>query len=284
MIKIDRSKVAAPKVLTDPDSPGKKEHIRAIDYYAKHLDQKKTFPFKIYKSLEVTDALDELFHHKCAYCESKYGATQKVAVEHYRPKGSVLMNGQLNKRGYYWLASDWDNLLASCTDCNSPRKQKVYGANAEVLGKGIEFPIEDEAHRATNPGEETQEHPLLINPCCDDPDNHLVFDVTTDDEVIVRPALKPTGEESPIGKETIRVYGLQRLGLVWARRDRIKLIRAQITRLNKITVRLNKNPGDQSITDEMESEMLILQQLLEDDQPYVGMARQYVARYFKYPG
>jgi uncharacterized protein (TIGR02646 family) len=279
MIHIDRSKVKPPKVLADPNGLGAKERARALDFYDKNLDQGKSFPFKVYKNPEVTDTLDELFHHKCAYCESPYGATQKVAVEHYRPKGSVLVNSKISGRGYYWLAADWDNLLPSCTDCNSPRTQKVTGEKARVLGKGTEFPIANEAKRAVRPGQESQERRLLLNPCLDNPDEHLVFE-EEGEEVIVRPAIKPNGKESPMGRESIRVFGLRRMGLAEARRDRMIWIKAQLSRIDRYISRLNKDPENEDNTNLLNEEMLVLDKLLEDDQPYAGMARQYVQRYF----
>ena len=47
-------------------------------------------------------------------------------MEHYRPKARVSTE-QGDKPGYYWLAARWENLLPSCTDCNSPRKQVMAG-------------------------------------------------------------------------------------------------------------------------------------------------------------
>ena len=85
-----------------------------------------------YKADDVKATLEQAFRGKCAYCESAYSAAQPMAVEHYRPKGEVVIAGKRTPPGYYWLASAWDNLLPSCTDCNSPRRQ--------VLPDGPQWP------------------------------------------------------------------------------------------------------------------------------------------------
>lgn len=281
MIHIDRSKLTPPEVLTHPEGRGAKEIKRAIEFYANPANQNKSFAFEAYSDPAVKQALNQLFHFKCAYCESYYGATQPVDVEHFRPKGAVLVNGKPWGRGYYWLAADWDNLLPSCIDCNRPRTQEIFGGDAQVQGKATEFPIANEKKRASGPGQEKLEKRLLLNPCLDAPEKHLFFEVLPSNEVIVRPTAKSGGRESPIGKESIRVYALQRQGLVAARRDRMLLIKAQLARLNRLIRRLNKNPDDEEIQNWLEEEMQELNRLLEDDQPYAGMARQYVDRVFK---
>ena len=46
------------------------------------------------------------------------------------------------------------------------------------MGKSDQFPIEDEANRAWAPGAPLREElPYLINPCIDDPSQHITFDI-----------------------------------------------------------------------------------------------------------
>lgn len=59
-----------------------------------------------YKYRDIKDKLDAIYYKKCCYCET---INEQLEVEHYRPK----------RGGYYWLAYSWDNLLLSCTTCNS---------------------------------------------------------------------------------------------------------------------------------------------------------------------
>ncbi len=119
------------------------------------------------------------FHGKCAYCESRIAADQPGDIEHFRPKDAVMESngepvmvdtpmGRRSHPGYYWLAYSWRNLLPSCEDCNRPSKQKSQGKR---IGKWEYFPVKD--FRATKPGEEAREVPLLIHPVWEDPGLHL---------------------------------------------------------------------------------------------------------------
>ncbi len=87
----------------------------------------------------------------------------------------------------------------------------------------------------------------------------------------------PNGSESRIGKESIRVYALQRPGLVHARRDRMKIIKAQVACTQRLICLMDRFPDDEEIEQMLNDEMEELRRLLADDQPYAGMARQYVA-------
>lgn len=167
----------------------------------------ETFPFAAYKLDEVKAALNEAFHFKCAYCESYFGATQPLDVEHFRPKSGVLVGARLVWGVYYWLAARWGNLLPSCTDCNRPRKQLLPDGTEQTLGKANQFPLSSEAKRAAAEGQEKGEPRLLVHPCLDDPTKHLSFEP---DGIISWKSRK--------GRESIRVYALLRRGLVQARK------------------------------------------------------------------
>jgi uncharacterized protein (TIGR02646 family) len=92
-----------------------------------------------YRHRQVQDALEKMFHAKCAYCESHMTHVSFAHIEHYRPRSK-----------FPHLTFDWDNLLLSCGVCNSSRY------------KGDKFP-------------ETSEGGPLINPCIDDPKAHFTF-------------------------------------------------------------------------------------------------------------
>jgi len=74
----------------------------------------RSFAFKAYGDPLLRKALNAIYLYKCAYCESFYGATQPVAVEHYRPKGEVIegriVNGDIERPG----AGQTRILLARC--------------------------------------------------------------------------------------------------------------------------------------------------------------------------
>ncbi len=166
------------------------------------------------------------FRGKCAYCEQ--GITKPLSqpgnVEHFRPKGKVteedgktpLMvsdnGGSRRHPGYYWLAYDWKNLLLACGGCNTRQKDPNSG---EMVGKGMVFPVSD--FRAVQPGDESREVPLLINPVWDNPQEHLAMDSTG---VLIKKSEK--------GRMTERIFGLNIRGLPEARKERYENIRMQV--------------------------------------------------------
>ncbi len=205
MRRVDRSQVAEPAVLKAPyGKEGLTElqrviaHRHELEKGVKDKDGKplKAYEFDRYKTAAVKDALEQLFHGKCAYCESPYAGLHPVDVEHFRPKGEV--DGVSGHPGYWWLAMEWTNLLPSCIDCNRRRNQitpaprdgqlvilqKDGGFNRSrsiLSGKQSVFPLMGGAH-ISDPGPkydvdvETEQR-LLIDPARDDPDSHLVFHV-----------------------------------------------------------------------------------------------------------
>ena len=164
------------------------------------------------------EALLRIFHEKCGYCESLITNNQPGDVEHFRPKGRVtdehgkivlkqFKNGTtLNHFGYFWLAYERENLFPACSACNRPTN--LFG---EKYGKWDKFPVRGE-FRASAPGEEKQEDPLLLNPwTLDKTEKHFKFDETG---VI-------TGLTDE-GKMCIKILGLNREGLVKSRKDAYK--------------------------------------------------------------
>lgn len=151
------------------------------------LEQNAGYTIKegLYK--EMRQVFLDAFHGKCAYCEAKVILDQhRGDVEHFRPKGRVT--GKDNRPiiipspdggeprqhpGYPWLAYDWRNLLPSCKACNQPGKTR----RRKSVGKWDKFPVQ--GFRASVPGEELREKPLLLHPVFDDPSKHLELDPAT---------------------------------------------------------------------------------------------------------
>ena len=75
--------------------------------------KRPAFKFAQYKHKAVKTALRDMCSAKCSYCESRFGSTSDAHIEHYRPKSSITINGERKRRGYYWLAAEWSNLLWS---------------------------------------------------------------------------------------------------------------------------------------------------------------------------
>lgn len=128
---------------------------------------------------------EDIYHHKCAYCESTIEHAAALQVEHYRPKDGLKVekSGDKKHRGYYWLGCEWSNLLLACPKCN--------GKGA----KGTRFPISGKRVYDGTPFDKTgsiksfnrsrlradrsplsAEKPLLLNPEMDKPGDHLTFD------------------------------------------------------------------------------------------------------------
>jgi hypothetical protein len=128
--------------------------------------KKKVIPFTQAIWAELKWHLFDLFHGKCAYCESKPLPSAHGQVEHYRPKSKV--SGDPAHPGYYWLAYEVTNLLPACGRCN--------GADA----KSSHFPIL--GTRARDADGLAGEEPLLLNPFNHemDPYEHLEFDAVGD--------------------------------------------------------------------------------------------------------
>jgi uncharacterized protein (TIGR02646 family) len=131
----------------------------------------------IYAHAEVRAALERLFHSKCAYCESSL-ANCEWDVDHFRPKGRVAE--AVEHDGYYWLAYDWDNLYPACCFCNQRRREKRLWGSAtppQAGGKADAFPLTAGSPRAHDHTSEIErEEPLLLDPCRDDPEQHLDFE------------------------------------------------------------------------------------------------------------
>jgi hypothetical protein len=228
------------------------------------------FKFTAYKVAAVKHALNAAFGFKCAYCESRFAATQPVAVEHYRPKGKVKTSDG-DVPGYYWLAAEWTNLLPSCTDCNTARRQLIGGVEV-TAGKGNWFPLESELRRARAPEEIAGEPRLLLHPYFDFPDRHLEFI----DEGIVRSRLGSTGRASRKGVASIEVYALQRPGLVQERDEIRRRVLAQLTRVRREAGRLDDDPGDADQQAILKLELDDLRRLMAPEQPYSEIARQLI--------
>lgn len=185
------------------------------------------FSGNFYGHQDVKDALNILYHKKCAYCETNTSAGASLQVEHFRPKAKVTevpfdATTELGHRGYYWLGYEWSNLLLSCAKCN--------GKGA----KGNHFPIADESFRvAIHPFTSTNEldrgkcvitctelaneKPLLLNPEIDEVEKHFVF--------LPNGTIRGITDE---GRKTVEILKLNREYLVLARKDKVDDIFAKI--------------------------------------------------------
>lgn len=262
MIRLERTVVAAPEALEADGGIGDLE--RKANELARANGQK--LKFEAYKDATVRAALTKVFGRKCCYCESSLLGTQPGDVEHYRPKSRVAVHNAERtavtyKDGYYWLASRWTNLLCSCADCNRPRTQADENDELRTIGKASFFPIADEIGRATTPAEVATESALLLDPCTDQPEDHLAF---TDEGRVMAKEL--TGAPSAKGLATIHYCGLARAELLQMRAAHARTVNAAIRHIAR-ALEAKEEPG---------TDLEDLVELLRPTSPYVAFTRHLV--------
>jgi uncharacterized protein (TIGR02646 family) len=204
---------------------------------------KSKFNFTLYKDPDLAKALEAVLGKKCAYCESCFAHVTPKDIEHFRPKSEITTKDGTLQPGYYWLAGDWDNLLVSCADCNRSRKHEVPGQPKKVkLGKDTQFPLSNESQRVRSQSSLAAEDAvrLLLNPCTDDPEVHLMFN----EEGLILPRPDAQGVPSRMGEVSIFVYALQRKALVEERRvvlNRIKFFFEELDSNLRLRIELVRN-------------------------------------------
>lgn len=257
MIRVERNGRSVEGIEIRPSTAWKARSAaataRAISEAAGHVVDDE-----IYGADEVRGFLFDLFYGKCAYCEA--GLERAVLdVEHYRPKGAVAED--LDHDGYYWLAYTWENLYPSCPYCNQRRKQPgVAGTPSErrARGKKDAFPLRNPATRARNPSDDlAREERLLIDPCMDDPEQHLAYDPAGQ----IRPAAN-----SDMGDTTIDLLALDAARLRRARRQRLATV-VQLLRLCDAVL------SNQVGADAKREARKTLALLDEPHQPFAGLTR-----------
>jgi uncharacterized protein (TIGR02646 family) len=134
MIKVTRP--AAPSVLV------RKGEKWLNDLRDARSESEKDRATNKYRHKEIRQTLVQLFHGKCAYCESRITHVDYGHIEHYRPKSGPSARPD--------LTFDWNNLLLACGACNGAEH------------KSDKFP-------------EGEEGGPIINPCNDEPTEHFEF-------------------------------------------------------------------------------------------------------------
>lgn len=128
--------------------------------------------------------------------------------------------------GYYWLAYEWTNLYPACIGCNQHLHDKPHWdatqQNDRAAGKADQFPIDDERHRAMSPADDiARELPYLLDPCDDEPQLYLTFDIQGNVRAI----------DDVFGETTIKICHLDRYRLSLARakviEDVVELLRTR---------------------------------------------------------
>jgi uncharacterized protein (TIGR02646 family) len=165
LIRIERESVPAPSSLRSERAQRAQTKLRRFfdQEEASRRQNQPPFDPAIWRGSDVQRALSTLFSNKCAYCESMVGITSSIEVDFFRPKSFTIgSDGKTRADGYWWLAYEWFNLYSVCPICNR--------------SKGSRFPIEGApAAPFADKAALAEERPLLLDPCFDDPDQHLAF-------------------------------------------------------------------------------------------------------------
>lgn len=135
-----------------------------------------------YRQPDVQDALKTMFKDKCAFCERKRDYPH---IEHFWPKAT-----------YPTRCFEWENLLLACEVCNG----KTY--------KGAKFPLDVDGR------------PLFVNPCADDPLEHLEFVLEPDTNAPLG-FIARLKEKTEKGRITIKDIGLNRINLLKERSQQV---------------------------------------------------------------
>lgn len=321
MRAVNRGTGAAPGALSARSGPQK---LTELEYARSHMavviapgTKRTAFTFKVYKADEVKRRLEELFHGKCAYCESFYASQAPVDVEHYRPKGAV--EGEPNHPGYWWLGMEWTNLLPSCLDCNRRRKQLAPDAisNLNLLykatqsGKKDSFPIEG-VRAEQEDAELALERPMLLDPTRDDPKAHLTYWLADGAAgglvlpkrsagIAANPQLAAVGAALEVaaqaaaanlsvrGAVSIQVYGLNRMRLVQERArlvQKLRFLETLVVDLGDIIQKLTEAGLEQepAVSDAIRNLQLLqgnvlaeMRALAAPEMPFSAVAAAYLA-------
>lgn len=131
MIHVIRS--AKPAILQQ------NEHVWLTDLQAATSADERKARQSRYRHPEIRQALEAMFHGKCAFCEARITHITHSDIEHFSPKAHFAHRTFV-----------WENLLLACPRCNRGHKRD-------------QFPTTSDGR------------PLLLDPTIDDPTEHLRF-------------------------------------------------------------------------------------------------------------
>lgn len=240
MIHVDRG----PEPPALKSKSAKNELKRAAAFFKTPLEKRRqqrySFTHARIMGMDVFEALGSMFQLKCGYCETPVQGSMTYTIDLFRPYSrAVGLDGTLSPDHYWWLMIEWSNLIFSCQTC------------AKL--KGSRFPVDDERAPVGTTSEEKlmAEHPLLLNPCSDFPEEELLFDESG----------KVTSNTNR-GRVTIDVLGLNRSTLVEARAAELARLRLEWkpvhTRGNARTTHLS------------------FPSIIKSSHPFLAMRRQFI--------
>jgi uncharacterized protein (TIGR02646 family) len=235
MIHIDRDQVKKPAIFSSVRLKREMELLGADP-------AKSKFNRRFYGAPEIKSALMKLFHQKCAFCESSLSSVSLGDIEHFRPKRRAMqLDGTISEMHYWWLTYSWTNLYPICQICNISKRTRF-----PVIGARAEYETDL-----------SKEGSLLLDPCVDDPSQHLLF---SKGAVIGR---------TEKGNTTIEVFALNRQELIENRSNSNRFLQAFL--------RFLTSPGlDGKLVQETVNN---LERQMEDSQAYAANNRQFLREF-----
>lgn len=242
MVRLDRASVPVPKVFSSAALIA--ESTRATEFYLKNRKKRSQARFSWDRTIQLirmdaSEALLTISHGKCCYCETIIdNPASKPDLEHFRPKSGALgLDGKYDPDHYWWLATEWANCLPACTKCN--------------VSKGKRFPVKKRrAHPGMTGSQLLAEEPLLLNPCEDNPEEHLFFSENG-----------TVSSSTERGQITIEVLALNREALVASRKEHLAKV------LEVVGLTASRPDG-----------LARIQHLLSPDAPFRAATKQVIER------
>lgn len=167
MIKVEQySDVVSDFLLKDTVNEKRQELINQRKWLG--ADAKKSVRKKYespYRNKAVKTALKAAYKNKCAFCEQKLSNNEnfpnQLTIEHFRPKSR-----------YYWLAYSYDNLLPTCSDCNSAKDNDFETLVSTIIK--IDAPEINAIHALTAKYNQI-EQPKFIHPELEDLSTEFIY-------------------------------------------------------------------------------------------------------------
>ena len=280
MIHVNRTQT--PPELDGESSIGGRERARWREYYD-GIRKRRPGEFSAYSNDNVRLTLIRMFHRKCAYCDS---LTSIGDVEHWRPKNAIVAENRTKvAEGYWWLAADWQNLFYSCPSCNQVRLREQEG-NPRLIsaGKGCQFPVADESHRARNPGEEAMEAPLLLNPCVDFPEHHLHVAITGWEMGMLQPKVDSDNNPDQKAVVSIKIYDLNATKYITQRKKMILYLAERQKDIEDILISMKADTTPEHVSDcraKLRRKLSELKPFLKQEQEHMLLIQQEFIPYLK---
>ena len=210
MRQIRRGRMEVPKILSDKRVSFEMDAIRQFISQAQEKGGTRRAPSSDWfdEDARVRHAFEHAFDGCCAYCERRAASDPERGSENissgligrHRPRMLAQdERGNTDLLSYVWLTYDWENLLWICDTCARNKSNNFFVHN----GRGQPFMSIAELREV--------EQERLIDPCFDDPEQHLSFHIDGQVEALTE-----------LGKDTIGLLGLASSELTARRRQAIR--------------------------------------------------------------